>query len=75
MTRWITRRPDALTEDERQRFKAVLARCPEREAAAAHVGSFATMMTGLQGDQLGGAPSGKATATTPWVTTLTTSAP
>ncbi|MFI6802784.1 ISL3 family transposase [Streptosporangium canum] len=53
MTRWITRRPDALTEDERQRLKAVLARCPELEATAAHVGSFATMMTGLQGDQLG----------------------
>jgi transposase len=50
VTGWLTRRPESLTEDERPPLKALLARCPELQAASDHVRSFATMLTQLTGD-------------------------
>ncbi|WP_369387167.1 ISL3 family transposase [Streptomyces sp. CG1] len=44
VTGWITRNPDRLSDDDRQKLKAILARCPELEAATGHVRSFAAMM-------------------------------
>jgi transposase len=52
VTGWITRHPDALTGEEKHQLKAVLARCPELDAAAGHVRSFATMLTALTGEHL-----------------------
>lgn len=46
---WLTRHPDSLTEDQRPQLKALLARCPELQAASDHVRSFATMLTNLTG--------------------------
>ncbi|MGO4650035.1 ISL3 family transposase, partial [Nocardia sp. 2YAB30] len=52
VTRWLTRHPDKLTEDDRPRLKAVLERCPELRATAEHVRAFGEMLTMLQGQQL-----------------------
>lgn len=52
MVGWLTRHPDGLSEDEAQRRKDVLARCPERDVAAGHVASFAQMMTTRSGHAL-----------------------
>jgi transposase len=52
VTGWINRRPDSLTEDERPRLKAVLARCPELQAASGQVRAFAAMLTHLTGQDL-----------------------
>ncbi|MGW4561014.1 hypothetical protein ACWEN3_00975 [Streptomyces sp. NPDC004561] len=41
MTGWITRNPDRVSDDDRQKLKAILARCPELEAPTGHVRSFA----------------------------------
>ena len=49
VTGWLTRRPDSLTEDEQPQLKALLARCPELQAACGHVRTFATMLTQLTG--------------------------
>src|SRR5262249_17187862 len=49
VTGWLTRRPESLTEDEEPRLKALLARCPELQAASDHVRSFARMLTQLTG--------------------------
>jgi transposase len=49
VTGWLTRRPDSLTEDEQPQLKALLARCPELQAASDHIRSFATMLTNLTG--------------------------
>ncbi|MFI6494283.1 ISL3 family transposase, partial [Streptomyces sp. NPDC050564] len=43
VTGWITRNPDRMNDDQ-QKLKAILARCPELEAATGHVRSFAAMM-------------------------------
>lgn len=43
-TGWITRNLDRMTDDDQQKLKAILARCPELEAATGHVRSFAAMM-------------------------------
>ncbi|MFD7026497.1 transposase [Streptomyces sp. NPDC059917] len=45
-------RPEALAEGDRIQLKAVLANCPELEALAGLVRSFAHMPTQLQGHQL-----------------------
>ena len=49
---WLCRRPDDLTEDERPKLKAILDRCPELHAASGQVRAFATMITGLTGQNL-----------------------
>ncbi|MFD7481051.1 ISL3 family transposase [Streptomyces sp. NPDC059837] len=49
---WILRHPDSLSEVERLRLKAVLARCPELEALTGHVRSFAQILTERQGQRL-----------------------
>ncbi|MFE6715102.1 ISL3 family transposase [Streptomyces sp. NPDC057695] len=50
--RWILTHPDALAENDRLQLKTVLASCPELDALAEHVRSFAHMLTQLQGHQL-----------------------
>jgi hypothetical protein len=52
VTGWVVRRPDSLTEDERPRFKAILERCPELQAASDQVRAFAVMITQLTGQDL-----------------------
>ncbi|MBB4717801.1 transposase [Streptomyces luteogriseus] len=52
VTRWILSRPETLTELEQLRLKAVLAECPELDALAGHVRSFARMLTERQGERL-----------------------
>jgi transposase len=52
VTNWLCRRPDTLTEDEQPRLKAILARCPELQAASDQVRGFATMITELTGQDL-----------------------
>ncbi|HEY0934490.1 MAG TPA: ISL3 family transposase [Trebonia sp.] len=52
VTNWLCRRPDALTEDEKPRLKAILDRCPELRAASALVRGFAAMITELTGQDL-----------------------
>lgn len=42
---WLTRHPDGLSDQESQRRKDVLARCPELDTAAGHVTAFAQMMS------------------------------
>ncbi|MFE9941811.1 ISL3 family transposase [Streptomyces hirsutus] len=52
VARWILSRPEALTESEHLRLKAVLANCPELEALTGHVRSFAQMLAERQGERL-----------------------
>ncbi|MFF8840307.1 ISL3 family transposase [Streptomyces sp. NPDC015130] len=52
VTRWILTHPDALAEGDRLQLKGVLANCPELDALAGHIRSFAHMLTQLQGNQL-----------------------
>ncbi|MFD7236003.1 ISL3 family transposase [Streptomyces syringium] len=52
VSRWILSRPENLTETEQLRLKTVLAQCPELEALAGHVRSFAQMLTERQGERL-----------------------
>ena len=49
---WLLTRPDALREDDRLRLKAALANCPELEALAGHIRSFARMLTQREGEQI-----------------------
>ncbi|MFG2636763.1 transposase [Streptomyces sp. NPDC048362] len=49
---WTLRHPDSLSEVEQLRLKAVLAHCPDLEALAGHVRSFAQILTGRQGQRL-----------------------
>ncbi|MGW1888311.1 transposase [Streptomyces sp. NPDC001970] len=48
----ITRNPDRVSDDDRQKLKSILARCPEPEAATGHVRSFAAMMAIRSADRL-----------------------
>ncbi|MFE3205594.1 transposase [Embleya sp. NPDC059237] len=52
MTSWITRHPDSLDEDQTQRLKEVLARCPALDRTARHVRAFAKLMNNRHGHQL-----------------------
>lgn len=52
ITSWMLRHPDNLTDDEQIGHKQVLASCPHLEATAAHVKSFAEMLTEHLGKQL-----------------------
>ncbi|MET9592012.1 transposase [Streptomyces sp. NPDC006516] len=49
MTGWLTRHPNALTEEDRAGLKEVLARCPERDTAAGHVRDFGEMLSNCLG--------------------------
>ena len=49
---WILRNPDNLDHEHEHRLGAILARCPELEAARRHVGAFAAMIRDLRGDRL-----------------------
>lgn len=53
-TTWLTQHPDSLGEDDAQRLKAVLTRCPELEDLSAIVRDFAKMMANLDGHLLDG---------------------
>jgi transposase len=52
VTRWITSRPDHLTEEETAKISQVKARSPLLNAAAGHVTAFAEMMAGRHGERL-----------------------
>lgn len=52
VTGWLTRHPATLTEEEKIRRKTVLDQCPELETTAHLVGSFAEMLTTLDGGRL-----------------------
>jgi transposase len=52
VTGWMTKHPDSLDEQEKQRLAAVLERCPELQVTAGHVRAFATMMHERAGREL-----------------------
>jgi transposase len=52
ITRWLLSPPAALTDDELTQLAGIRARCPHLNTLAAHVTSFAEMMTGLHGCRL-----------------------
>jgi Transposase len=52
VTGWITRHPDRVREHDQQRLKEIVARCPELDAAAGHVRTFASLMTDRRGECL-----------------------
>jgi hypothetical protein len=52
ITRWLLTRPDRLTPGEHARLAAIRARCPHLNTLAAHITSFAEIMTGLHGHDL-----------------------
>jgi transposase len=52
VTGWITRNPDRVSDDDRQKLKTILAPCPQLEAATEHVRSFAAMMAIRSADRL-----------------------
>ncbi|WP_443044143.1 ISL3 family transposase [Streptomyces sp. NBC_00353] len=49
---WILSRPETLTEPEQLQLKTVRTHCPELDALARHVRSFAIMLTERQGERL-----------------------
>jgi len=51
ITRWLLTHPDKLDDDQRARLAGIQDRCPHLRALAAHVRSFAEMMTRRTGDQ------------------------
>jgi transposase len=51
---WIVQRPGRLDPHDHEQFQAILDRCPELNALAAHVRQFAIMMTGRHGERLPG---------------------
>ena len=52
VTSWLLRHPDSLDTDEQLKLKHVLARCPDLDATAGHIGAFAEIMSGLHGQRL-----------------------
>ncbi|MFK4272467.1 transposase [Streptomyces milbemycinicus] len=52
VTSWITRHPDRLDDDDAQRLKDILARCPALACAAEHVRNFAELMNHRRGRHL-----------------------
>jgi len=51
ITRWLLSRPATLNDDEQAQLAGVQDRCPHLNALAAHVRSFAEMMTRRRGQQ------------------------
>jgi transposase len=52
ITRWLLSRPGTLHASEQAQLAGIRARCPHLNTLAAHVTSFAEMMTGLHGQHL-----------------------
>ena len=52
ITRWITTRPDRLTEADTSQLTQARARCPHLDALAGHVTEFAKILTGRHGHRL-----------------------
>lgn len=52
VTGWITKHPDSLTSEDTLLLKGVLARCPQLNAVAEYVRSFAEMMRDRAGHHL-----------------------
>jgi transposase len=51
VTGWLLTHPDVLPEDDRLRLKTALARCPELEALARRIRSFARILTQREGER------------------------
>ena len=51
ITRWLLTRPDNLDDDEKAQLAAIQDTCPHLNALAAHVRSFAEIMTRRSGEQ------------------------
>ncbi len=51
ITRWLLSRPASLDPGEHAQLAGIRARCPHLDALAAHVTSFAEMMTNRTGEQ------------------------
>ena len=51
ITRWLLSRPASLDPGEQAQLAGIRARCPHLDALAAHVTSFAEMMTNRTGEQ------------------------
>jgi transposase len=51
ITRWLLSRPATLNDDDQAQLASLQERCPHLNALAAHVRSFAEMMTRRQGQQ------------------------
>ncbi|MFG3532307.1 hypothetical protein ACGF8B_37100 [Streptomyces sp. NPDC047917] len=49
---WILRHPETPTESEQLQLEAVRTHCPELNALARHVRSFAAMLTDRKGERL-----------------------
>lgn len=52
VTGWLARHPTSLSEDDRTALKAVVARCPELDAAAGHVRDLGEILTDRLGAML-----------------------
>ncbi len=52
VTSWLLRHPDSLHADDQLKLKQVLARCPDLDAVAGHITTFAEIMSGLHGERL-----------------------
>jgi transposase len=52
ITSWLLHHPDRLGENERLNIKQIREQCEHVDALAAHVTSFAEMLTGRHGDRL-----------------------
>ena len=52
VTGWLTRHPNALSEDDRAGLKDVLARCPELDTAAGHVRDIGEILSDRLGARL-----------------------
>jgi transposase len=51
ITRWLLSHPSHLKPEEQARLEAICARCPHIDALAAHIASFAEIMTNRTGDR------------------------
>jgi transposase len=51
VTGWLLTHPDVLSEDDRLRMKTTLAHCPDLEALARHIRSFARILTQREGER------------------------
>jgi transposase len=52
ITSWLLRHPDRLDSGDQVRLKEVRAACPQLDALAGHITTFADMLTGRHGDRL-----------------------
>jgi transposase len=52
VTRWLTCRPEKRSAQDAQRLTELLTRCPDLNATADHITTFATLLTGRRGKDL-----------------------